>query len=550
MSERRVGRGFWSRKGTPEDTVDMKTVLQGERTNNSDKTREEGLESEPVIDLLRERMEAYAEPAEWPEDEVFSLTEAEEIIGKPIRVKGTFQRPQEMLLTRAHSGNEGGSNDTIATFLGYDYHPLYTDSFTMGGQSKLLTIAQRQRGEGDPDTTFMTDKHGHWVQKPHEQIVIKTIELNRHHRTQRALALREIVALSKKGALLDAKHVIQEDGTETYILALEQIPGKDLRHLYIETGPETGEIMVSPDEMIGLMKASVDVVRELKKTEESFGIRHRDIKPANIIYNREGKSGLCDWGLVEFNEQMQERDDLPDIDQMAIEEIERSGYIAGTPDYISPYVYDGRDDPNVDGCGLGLAMLKTLRVAKSHQRQQTMAENSTAAQNGTRMDIPKLTEENYKRELLYWSKSPADQLYVYIMSRLGQPRANLEEYDPRPFEGGYDEVISLLLKAKQMKEEEVARMSEDERSRRPVKERRQRTTPGATLPVAPIGDQTLELPRRLPPERSEVKSRLQPKALLGLGDDDFGLGAEEPTVRVDTKIGDDDNKSKGPEPTE
>jgi serine/threonine protein kinase len=57
---------------------------------------------------------------------------------------------------------------------------------------------------------------------------------------------------------------------------------------------------------------------------------HRDIKPANILFEKDGRARLSDFGFAKL---MTEGDSLS---------LSRSGGIVGTPAYISPEVWDGK----------------------------------------------------------------------------------------------------------------------------------------------------------------------------------------------------------------
>ncbi|MGO8689353.1 MAG: serine/threonine-protein kinase [Thermoguttaceae bacterium] len=124
---------------------------------------------------------------------------------------------------------------------------------------------------------------------------------------------REIQALAK----LDHRHLVRalDDGQDgnVYYLAIEFVPGTDLRKLVRRDGPLSME----------LAARIISQVAEALQHAHEQGIVHRDVKPGNVLVTPEGEAKLSDLGLAgPMGKDM--------------EEDPRHGKIVGTVDYISP----------------------------------------------------------------------------------------------------------------------------------------------------------------------------------------------------------------------
>ena len=121
---------------------------------------------------------------------------------------------------------------------------------------------------------------------------------------------------AKLGMELNHPHLVRTidfgESKGTYYIAMEVIEGGTLdHHLHV-----SGAI---PERTA--LKIARDLLGALQYAHEK-GLIHRDIKPSNILFDREGKSKLSDFGLVKAVE--------PDPQFMT------HGTTVGTPHYMAP----------------------------------------------------------------------------------------------------------------------------------------------------------------------------------------------------------------------
>jgi serine/threonine-protein kinase len=158
----------------------------------------------------------------------------------------------------------------------------------------------------------------------------------------------ESVRLFEREALsasrLRVPHTIQvfdfgasDDGV--YYIAMEYLPGLDLRRLVDQHGP------------LAPARAVRFVAQACRSLEEAHaaGITHRDIKPQNLFVTRVGDDHdflkLLDFGIAQFTT-------AEDGDEMT-----RSSVIRGTPAFLAPEIWQGRKaDARSDIYALGTTL--------------------------------------------------------------------------------------------------------------------------------------------------------------------------------------------------
>ncbi|MBI4613860.1 MAG: serine/threonine protein kinase [Planctomycetes bacterium] len=152
--------------------------------------------------------------------------------------------------------------------------------------------------------------------------------------------------LRESRILLDLDHPNLVRGLEVgfseglYFLAMEYVAGRSLRRRIESEGS------VPEAEALAIL---VQVVQALSAVE-ARRYMHRDIKPANILLASSGKAMLCDLGLARS------------IGAKTSTSLTATGFIVGTPDYISPEQALGRDDIDIrsDIYSLGATLYHAL----------------------------------------------------------------------------------------------------------------------------------------------------------------------------------------------
>jgi eukaryotic-like serine/threonine-protein kinase len=121
---------------------------------------------------------------------------------------------------------------------------------------------------------------------------------------------------AKLGMDLNHPHLVRTidfgESKGTYYIAMEVVEGGTLdHHLHVSGAiPERTALKIARD-LLGAMQYA-----------HEKGLIHRDIKPSNILFDREGKSKLSDFGLVKAVD--------PDPEFMT------QGTTVGTPHYMAP----------------------------------------------------------------------------------------------------------------------------------------------------------------------------------------------------------------------
>ncbi|MBN1952388.1 MAG: protein kinase [Bacteroidales bacterium] len=124
--------------------------------------------------------------------------------------------------------------------------------------------------------------------------------------------------------------------SDTHILAMEYLEGKDLHSLIRDRGT------LNPAETVRIIKSMADALDHA----HSKGIIHRDIKSSNIIISSQGKPVLTDFGIAHA---------------VSSTKLTQTGSIIGTPEYMSPEQAQGHEvDGRSDFYSLGIVMYECL----------------------------------------------------------------------------------------------------------------------------------------------------------------------------------------------
>jgi len=154
----------------------------------------------------------------------------------------------------------------------------------------------------------------------------KTIE-----RFRNEIKLARKIAHRKVGRMFDLG---KTEGT--YFIAMEYVPGQDLRGLIRQTGKLTIETTLS------ITKQVCEGLEEAHK----HGVVHRDLKPGNIMIDREGNVRIMDFGIAR---------------SLKTKGLTGAGMMIGTPEYMSPEQAEAKEiDQRSDIYSLGVIMYEML----------------------------------------------------------------------------------------------------------------------------------------------------------------------------------------------
>ena len=128
----------------------------------------------------------------------------------------------------------------------------------------------------------------------------------------------------------------REEGTGTFFITMEYVPGEDLKSLIHSIGalPVGKAVSIARQVAEGLAEA------------HRLGVVHRDLKPQNIMIDREGGARIMDFGIAR---------------SVRAKGITGDGVMIGTPEYMSPEQVDGKEtEARSDIYSLGVALFEML----------------------------------------------------------------------------------------------------------------------------------------------------------------------------------------------
>ncbi|MEM4409777.1 MAG: serine/threonine-protein kinase, partial [Candidatus Caldarchaeum sp.] len=126
-----------------------------------------------------------------------------------------------------------------------------------------------------------------------------------------------------------------QDGERVFIV-MEYVEGKDLAFLIRQKGK------LHPDEGIGILKAIASAL----DYAHLRGVIHRDVKPSNVLVSEDGVVKLMDFGIARVT---------------GGERHTKTGVLVGTPEYMAPELWEGKDaDKFSDLYSLGVMAYELL----------------------------------------------------------------------------------------------------------------------------------------------------------------------------------------------
>ena len=147
-------------------------------------------------------------------------------------------------------------------------------------------------------------------------------------------------------------HAIEEEH-KTQFLVMEFCPGRNLRAMIRQSNLPARE--------------TVHITRQLASAlacAHAQPIFHRDIKPANVLFDKEGKAKLTDFGIAAA------------LDEAGLTS---GGQILGTPEYMSPeQACGGKIDSRSDLYSLGAVMYEMLTGKTPYSESLGTASSGTA----------------------------------------------------------------------------------------------------------------------------------------------------------------------------
>lgn len=173
----------------------------------------------------------------------------------------------------------------------------------------------------------------------HRRVAVKI--LHRYHGALNAAAAAEIVSGLRSAARVKHPNVVTVYTVDQVagmpVIVMELIDGVSMRELLMRLG---GVEVALAIHMLRSIVAAVAVMHDAN-------VVHRDLKPANILFDREGRPHVCDFGLaVEFD---------------SLKRSHSGGEnVAGSPLYMAPEMFEGYVSPQGDVYALGMILFEML----------------------------------------------------------------------------------------------------------------------------------------------------------------------------------------------
>ena len=142
---------------------------------------------------------------------------------------------------------------------------------------------------------------------------------------------------------------LERDENDSYYIAMEYVPGEDLKALIRRIGQlSIGKAVLIAEQICdGLAEA------------HGLGVIHRDLKPQNIMIDRDGHVRIMDFGIAR---------------SLASKGPTDPNAVVGTPDYMSPEQLEGQEtDRRADIYSLGLILYEMLTGRLPYDEHAGMA---------------------------------------------------------------------------------------------------------------------------------------------------------------------------------
>lgn len=189
----------------------------------------------------------------------------------------------------------------------------------------------------------------------------------------------------------------------TFFIAMEYVPGQDLKGLIRQTG------QLTVGKAVSIAKQICDGLAEA----HGLGIVHRDLKPGNVMIDKSGQARIMDFGIARTGKG---------------DGITGAGVMLGTPEYMAPEQVDGRDaDPRSDIYALGVILYEMLTARVPFEGDTALSvayKHKHAAPEDPRQFNDRIPEELSRVVLRCLSKEKASRF-----QGAGELKASLESVE-------------------------------------------------------------------------------------------------------------------------
>lgn len=181
---------------------------------------------------------------------------------------------------------------------------------------------------------------------------------------------------------------------DTYFIAMELVPGKNLREVMSQCLRVCGAMPLPIAlNIIGQIADALDYAHNLcDETGTPLGIIHRDVSPANVIVSEGGVAKLIDFGIAKASAQSMQT---------------MSRTIKGKFSYMAPEYLEGRIDPRADLFALGVIAHELLA-------------NKPLFQGTDEMDTLHRIRNLHVEPPSYWSKNVPPEIDSIVMTALAR----------------------------------------------------------------------------------------------------------------------------------